>query len=99
MTIHFVTCILKLLVWFVSIGVIRLKREFLANQRISRNLTQEQVAGDLGISTIYLRKLEGGHSKPGRETMLKLERYYNTSMKELFPDLFDEKVYPTKDKN
>lgn len=64
------------------------RRERLAKERTSRNLTQEQVAMDIGISTIYLRKLEGGQSKPGRETMLKLERYYGVSARELFPDIF-----------
>ncbi|BCJ87453.1 helix-turn-helix domain-containing protein [Effusibacillus dendaii] len=71
-----------------------MRRERLAEERTSRHLTQERVALDLGISTIYLRKLEGGHSNPGRNTMLKLERYYGVPAKILFPDLF-ENIQPS----
>ncbi|WP_018131375.1 helix-turn-helix domain-containing protein [Effusibacillus pohliae] len=67
----------------------------MAKERTSRNLTQEQVAMQLGISTIYLRKLEGGQSKPGRETMLKLERFYGVPARELFPDIFSEISSPS----
>ncbi|MFC4768498.1 helix-turn-helix transcriptional regulator [Effusibacillus consociatus] len=65
-----------------------MRRERLSKERASRNLTQEQVAMEIGISTIYLRKLEGGQSKPGRETMLKLEHFYGVPARDLFPDIF-----------
>jgi transcriptional regulator with XRE-family HTH domain len=67
-----------------------MKRVRLAFERISRNLTQAEAARELGISVIYLRKLEGGHSKPGRQTMIKIERYYGVPASELFPDVFSE---------
>jgi transcriptional regulator with XRE-family HTH domain len=55
-----------------------------------------QVAYDLGISEVYVRKLESGAVKPGRDTMFKFENYYNVSAKKLFPDIFldinDKKV-------
>ena len=65
-----------------------MRREMLINVRLSYGKTQKEVARDLKISTIYIRKLETGNSKPGRETMLKLENYYGVSMRELFPDIF-----------
>lgn len=73
-----------------------MRRERLAKERTSRNLTQEQAAMELGISTIYLRKLEGGQSKPGRETMLKLESYYGVPARDLFPDIFSEIAGPSR---
>jgi len=65
-----------------------MRREMLTNVRLSCGKTQKEVARDLKLSTIYIRKLETGNSKPGRETMLKLENYYGVSMRELFPDIF-----------
>lgn len=67
-----------------------MKRERLALERTSRHLTQAEAARELGISVIYLRKLEGGHSKPGRQTMLKIEHFYGVPSNELFPDVFSE---------
>lgn len=56
--------------------------------REKQGLTQQELAVRLGISTIYVRKLEKGVANPGRETMINYEKYFGMSMKELFPDLF-----------
>lgn len=65
-----------------------MERTLLKKSRESMNLTQQDLAEHIGISTIYVRKLEKGVANPGRETMIKYEEFFNKSMKELFPDLF-----------
>lgn len=68
-----------------------MSRPLLKQLREKHNLTQEQLAEKLDISTVYVRKLEKGVANPGRETMLKYERFFNRDMRELFPDLFFNK--------
>ncbi|MCT6925859.1 helix-turn-helix transcriptional regulator [Metasolibacillus sp.] len=63
-------------------------RTTLIEQRKKKNLTQSAVATLLGISEIYVRKLENGDRNPSITMMLKFEKFYCVSMKELFPDIF-----------
>ncbi len=63
-------------------------RQKLVNERIKHNLTQKQVAEKLGLSEVFVRKIEKGLRNPGRETMLKFENLYSVSERTLFPDLF-----------
>ena len=63
-------------------------RDKLVDIRIKNQLTQRQVASMLGISEVFVRKIEKGIRNPGRATMLKFEKLYSTSERELFPDLF-----------
>ncbi|WP_438446830.1 helix-turn-helix domain-containing protein [Gorillibacterium sp. sgz5001074] len=65
-----------------------MKRERLTTERTKRKKNRSEVALDLGISEVYVRSLENGNVKPGRDTMLKFERYYKVSSKKLFPDIF-----------
>ncbi len=65
-----------------------MERKLLKHLRETQGLTQQELAERLGISTIYVRKLEKGVANPGRETMINYEKYFSKSMKELFPDLF-----------
>lgn len=65
-----------------------MKRFRLINERNKRGFTQAKVAKGVGISTVYLRKLEAGTENPGRDTMIALSVYYNVPAEELFPDLF-----------
>lgn len=65
-----------------------MKRERLIRERKKRNKTQADIAEALGISEVYVRKLESGSVKPGRNTMIKFESYYNLGSKKLFPDVF-----------
>lgn len=67
-----------------------MERTLLYDLRIKNNLTQKELAKELGISTVYVRKLEKGDVDPGRKTMIKYEKYFKRSMKSLFPDLFFE---------
>lgn len=66
-----------------------MERTTLKKCRLHVGKTQAEVAGDLNISEIYVRKLEAGHSHPGRKLMIKFERYYGKSAQDLFPDLFE----------
>ncbi|KSU63670.1 hypothetical protein AS034_05330 [[Bacillus] enclensis] len=65
-----------------------MKRRKLIELRKQRNLTQRQVAESLGISEVYVRKIEKGDSNPGRETMVKFQQFYQYELTELFPDIF-----------
>ncbi|WP_164219301.1 helix-turn-helix transcriptional regulator [Virgibacillus sp. YIM 98842] len=65
-----------------------MERELLLQLRSEYNLTQQQLAEELKLSTVYVRKLEKGVVNPGRETMLKYERFFEKDMRQLFPDLF-----------
>lgn len=63
-------------------------REKLVEQRKLLDLTQVKLAKILGISEVYVRKLESGERNPSIALMLKFEKLYKVSMKELFPDIF-----------
>jgi putative transcriptional regulator len=65
-----------------------MKRRKLIELRKQRNLTQRQVAETLGISEVYVRKIEKGDSNPGRETMVKFQQFYQYELTEMFPDIF-----------
>ncbi|BCJ86506.1 helix-turn-helix domain-containing protein [Effusibacillus dendaii] len=77
-----------------------MKRERLISERNKKRKTQLQVAQDLDISEVYVRKLESGSVNPGRDTMFKFENYYKVDAKKLFPDIFlrfdDKKVIKDK---
>lgn len=65
-----------------------MKRDRLIVERNKRKLTREDLAKILGISEVYVRKIESGSVKPGRDTMIKFEKYYCLGLKTLFPDIF-----------
>lgn len=63
-------------------------REPLVEKRKEKKLTQLEVAEKLGVSEVFVRKIEKGDRNPSVETMLKFEALYRTSMRKLFPDIF-----------
>jgi transcriptional regulator with XRE-family HTH domain len=63
------------------------KRVHLKNLRKQKG-TQEKVAADIGISTVYLRMIENGTFTPGRDLMFKFSAYFGESPEKLFPDYF-----------
>lgn len=65
-----------------------MRRERLIKERTKRSKTQAQVASELNISNVYVRKIEAGTVKPGRDTMIKFASYYRLSVQTLFPDIF-----------
>jgi len=71
------------------------KRLALLNARKATGKTQREAAIALDISEIYLRKLEAGTVAPGRNILLRIERFYGTSMRELFSDIFSLPETPT----
>jgi putative transcriptional regulator len=70
------------------------KRERLIKERKKKKLSQAELADKLEISEVYVRKIEAGTVKPGRDTMLKFEQFYGIGIKTLFPDIF----FSTNDK-
>ncbi|WP_404453999.1 helix-turn-helix transcriptional regulator [Virgibacillus necropolis] len=71
-------------------------RKHLFAIRKKYSITQKELAEIIGISEVYVRKIEKGVVKPGRDTMLKYEYFFNVDIKKLFPDIFlhinDKKV-------
>lgn len=65
-----------------------MERTFLKQLRLKRKLTQKGLSKKLGLSTVYVRKLERGVVNPGIDTMIKYENFFNESMRKLFPDIF-----------
>lgn len=51
---------------------------------------RDQVAAELNISVVYLRMLETGALKPGRDLMLRISNYFEKPLEYLFPDLFSQ---------
>lgn len=65
-----------------------MERQTLLQLRKKHKLTQQELSEKLGISTVYVRKLEKGVVNPGRETLVKYENFFGVDMKKMFPDLF-----------
>lgn len=51
--------------------------------------TQAEVAAKVGISTVYLRKIESGDVTPGRDLMFRLSNLFAEQPEKLFPDFFE----------
>lgn len=52
------------------------------------NKTQSEVASEIGISQKYLSKLEQGKRNPSMVTAIKISKYYNKPVNQLFVDFF-----------
>jgi DNA-binding XRE family transcriptional regulator len=65
-----------------------MERALLKQLREKQNLTQQDLANKLDISTVYVRKLEKGVVDPGINTMIRYEKHFRKDMKKLFPDIF-----------
>ena len=52
------------------------------------NKTQSEVASEIGISQKYLSKLEQGKRNPSMVTAIKISKYYNKPVNQLFGDFF-----------
>ncbi|MEK4628077.1 helix-turn-helix transcriptional regulator [Solibacillus sp. FSL R7-0682] len=66
----------------------KILRKKLIEKRKQHKLTQIDLAKQLGISEVYVRKLERGSRNPSITLMIKFEEFFDLSMKELFPDIF-----------
>ncbi|MHA3065760.1 helix-turn-helix transcriptional regulator [Lacticaseibacillus saniviri] len=65
-----------------------MERENLKELRKRAGLTQTELADELGISTIYLRKIEKGARQPSNNVAANFVEYFGVSANELFPDIY-----------
>ena len=72
-----------------------MKRTRLRQERLERGMSYQDVANELGISSVYVRKIESGDRNPGFVTALRFENLFGVGAKELFPDIFLQ-AYDTK---
>ncbi|MEM5606469.1 helix-turn-helix transcriptional regulator [Bacillus cereus] len=59
----------------------------LKQERKTMQLTQSELAEKIGISTVYVRKIENGYL-PRPDIMVKYQDVFNISVTELFPEYF-----------
>lgn len=62
------------------------------NKRLEQNLTQEQVAEHVDLSSVYIGQIERGERKMTIETLVKLANFLNASIEELLKDSTSENV-------
>lgn len=60
----------------------------LIEERKRRNLTRREVAYDVGLAEITIRKIEENKRNPSVKTAKTLSIYYGKTLDELFPDIF-----------
>ncbi|MFJ7646917.1 helix-turn-helix transcriptional regulator [Lysinibacillus sp. NPDC097279] len=63
-------------------------RNVLMTKRIDAGYTRKEVASNIGLSEIFVRKLEEGGRNPSIKTMLKFQDLYGEPIEKLFPDVF-----------
>lgn len=64
------------------------KRMNLIKERKKMDLTQKDLALEIGISEVMIRKLEAGNRNPSTETAKKFAVFYKKELDYLFPDIF-----------
>ena len=58
----------------------------ITEQRIAKNLTQEQLAEKVDLSAVYIGQIERGERKMTIQTLVKLANVLETSIEELLSD-------------
>jgi len=61
-----------------------MKRQTLIDERKERNMTQEYVANEIGITKQAYSNIENGNKNPSYEVVCKLEDLFNKSHRKLF---------------
>lgn len=56
--------------------------------RKKSGLTQRQLAESLGISEVYVRKIESGERRPGNRVAEKYVKYFDLPANRIFPDVY-----------
>ncbi|EAA0234912.1 XRE family transcriptional regulator [Listeria monocytogenes] len=51
-------------------------------------MTQRELGIAVGLAEISIRKLENGERDPSISTAIKISKVLNSSMEEIFPDIF-----------
>lgn len=63
-------------------------RNNLKRERELKSLTQKELAMELGVSEVYVRKLESGSSSPSSQKAVAIAEYFGKPLAYLFPDIF-----------
>ena len=63
-------------------------RDQLIKERKALNLTQKELAEELGIAEVTVRKMERGNRNPSPNMAKKFAYFYKKELAELFPDIF-----------
>ncbi|MBC3889466.1 helix-turn-helix domain-containing protein [Acetobacterium paludosum] len=63
-------------------------RMTLIEERKKKNLSRREVAENVGLAEITIRKIEESKRNPSIKTARKLSIYYEKTLDELFPDIF-----------
>ncbi len=64
-------------------------RKRILEERSALDLTQEELADKLKLSTVFIRKIEKGERNPSIKTMKKYQNFFGVRATELFPDIFN----------
>ncbi|BBH19791.1 hypothetical protein Back11_11360 [Paenibacillus baekrokdamisoli] len=65
------------------------KRHKLIECRESKG-SRDLVSSELEISKVYLRMIETGALKPGRDLMFRFSKYFEQPLEVIFPDMFGD---------
>lgn len=65
-----------------------MKRERMREERLKRGLTYQELGDKVGLSAVYIRKIENGQRTPSLSSAAKLSHYFGLSVKTLYPDVF-----------
>ncbi len=63
-------------------------RNNLKKEREAKELTQAELAKILGVSEIFIRKIESGKSNPSSFKAVQMAEYFEKPLDYLFPDIF-----------
>lgn len=72
-----------------------MKRQKMREKRLEKGMTFKEVAEKVGLSAVYIRKIENGDRTPSLVSAAKLSNLLGLSVKNLYPDIFLEN-YDTK---
>lgn len=67
-----------------------MKRKYLQKLRKEKNLTQQEVAKELGVATVFYGMIERGERNPTLELARKIAILFNSTIDEIF---FNKKLY------
>lgn len=65
-----------------------MKRQKMREKRLEKGMTFKEVAEKVGLSAVYIRKIENGDRTPSLVSAAKLSNLLGLSVKSLYPDIF-----------
>ncbi|MFD1548147.1 helix-turn-helix transcriptional regulator [Levilactobacillus fuyuanensis] len=72
----------------IGIEAKKMIRKCLKSSRVEACLTQEELANELGIAEITVRKIENGATNPSAKLAVKYANFFEKDLATLFPDIF-----------